>query len=184
MMKGIFIAGVLSVLPVAAFAQVQQSSQSNGQSTSTAVVETGGGDGGSGGGYEGAHGNNVDSVAPTIYSNNSCAMSYAGSASFLGVGFGAGFNKVDRHCDDRASEIIMLTAAQKFQNPALMQWAVNMMCKDNPDTAPAGMCGGSSPVAVVASAAVRAVVPVQSPTKPDWCYTASRAEVAEHPECK
>jgi hypothetical protein len=45
MMKGIFIAGVLSVLPVAAFAQVQQSSQSNGQSTSTAVVETGGGDG-------------------------------------------------------------------------------------------------------------------------------------------
>jgi hypothetical protein len=125
--------------PALAFAQ---SAKSGSESGSQAVANVGTlEEGGSAGGYYGAHGNNVDAVAPTIYSNNSCALSVAGSASFLGIGFGAGFNSVDKHCDDRATEIIMLTASQRMGSPVLAQWAVNLMCKDNAGTAPAGVCG-------------------------------------------
>lgn len=98
-------------------------------------------------------------IAPSIYSNNVCALSASAAGGFLGGAFALGFDRVDHGCDLRAwvallghfAEINRVTAnsaadpvvrARAEQAAiAYAQWANNYICMQNPDIAAAAPPG-------------------------------------------
>lgn len=186
--KSLLLSGamLLAFSPLA-FAQVSQSSQSNGHSSSEAVIENDNG-GGSSGGYESRYGNNPDMAAPTLYSNDACSSAVAGAASFLGIGISAGATSEIKGCVQRQWFILMQTTALKTGQAAYGQWAINIACATPAiaSQAPAGVCGSVAPV--VAPLAVRTVPMAavayspQPVAKPDYCGTISRGDRVP-PEC-
>lgn len=100
-------------------------------------------------------------IAPSIYSNNVCALSASAAGGFLGGAFALGFDRVDKGCDHRAtaallghfSEIYSIAAAhapdattrQLAEREAVIyaQWANNYMCMQDPDLAAAAPPGAN-----------------------------------------
>lgn len=94
-------------------------------------------------------------IAPSIYSNNVCALSASAAGGFLGGAFALGFDRVDKGCDRRAwasllghyAEIYSIAAAHApdmatrqlaLQEAAIYaQWANNYMCMQNEELAAA-----------------------------------------------
>lgn len=94
-------------------------------------------------------------IAPSIYSNNVCALSASAAGGFLGGAFALGFDRVDEGCDRRAwasllghyAEIYSIAAAHApdaqtrvlaLQEASVYaQWANNYICMQNPDLAAA-----------------------------------------------
>jgi hypothetical protein len=202
-MRRILLGGIvlLSLAPFAAQAQVSQSSDSNGQSTATSIIEEGGGSGNgsgsSGQDYGDKHGNNVDAVAPTMYSNDSCGQSAAAGASFLGIGISGGLTGEIQGCVKRQWFILTMTAAQKLSNPAFAQWGINIACSVSSiaASAPPGMCPTTgAPAAVTPVVATSVARPSEYPVSetnvatpsspvarppaehPDWCDTWSKGD--------
>jgi hypothetical protein len=199
-MKSLLLASAfcLVVSPMA-FAQVQQSSQSNGQSTATSIIEEGGSGGGSGSGdgqgYYDRHGNNVDAVAPTMYSNDTCGSAAAIGASMFGVGLSAGMTSEIKGCVQRQWFILTMTAAAKTGDNRFEQWAVGIACSTPAiaANAPPGMCpSATQPVATVsyvrpapttyappvATQVATPARPMAAAIKPDWCSTWSKGDGA------
>jgi hypothetical protein len=119
-------------------------------------------------------------IAPSIYSNNVCALSASAAGGFLGGAFALGFDRVDKGCDARAfasllghfAEInsIAATHAADPQVRALAeraavayaQWANNYLCMMNPEMA-ASAPPGSNLCQTVATQQGLQVVPAPVP---------------------
>jgi hypothetical protein len=115
-------------------------------------------------------------IAPSMYNNNSCALSASAAAGFMGGAFALGFDRVDKGCDWRAfaallghfAEINSIAAAHAPdpQTRALAeqasitysQWANNYLCMQNPDLA-AAVPPGSNLCHTVATQQGMQVVP-------------------------
>lgn len=100
-------------------------------------------------------------IAPSIYSNNVCALSASAAGGFLGGAFALGFDRVDKGCDIRANaallghflEVYSATAThavdpvirQAAEQAAMgyAQWAANYICMANPDLAAAAPPGSN-----------------------------------------
>ena len=98
-------------------------------------------------------------IAPSLYSNNVCALSASAAGGFLGGAFALGFDRVDHGCDVRANasllghfaEINRVTATNSNDPQiryraeqaavAYAQWANNYICMANPDLAKAAPPG-------------------------------------------
>lgn len=92
-------------------------------------------------------------IAPSIYSNNVCALSASAAGGFLGGAFALGFDRVDKGCDIRANASLLghfaeiySIAAEHAADPQVRQlaaqqaaiyamWASNYICMNNPDMA-------------------------------------------------
>jgi len=182
-------------------AQVSQSSDSNGQSTATAIIEgdnggyaSGSGNGSNGQEYYNNHGNNVDAVAPTVYGGtNPCGDAATFGISAMGVGISGGVASEKQSCTDRSWFVLTMTAAQKFNDPRFEAWGINIACQDKhiASAAPPGMCPGQQPQTAPVVAPIAAITPsypktvaftqptpIVAPvsTKPDWCGTWSKGD--------
>lgn len=100
-------------------------------------------------------------IAPSIYSNNVCALSASAAGGFFGGAFALGFDRVDRGCDLRATasllghfaEIYSIAAAHapdaQTRQLAVQQavtyatWANNLLCMQDPDLAAAAPPGSN-----------------------------------------
>lgn len=94
-------------------------------------------------------------IAPSIYSNNVCALSASAAGGFLGGAFALGFDRIDKGCDLRATASLLghfaeiySIAATHAADPAIRAraehlavtyatWANNLLCMQNPELAAA-----------------------------------------------
>lgn len=94
-------------------------------------------------------------IAPSIYSNNVCALSASAAGGFMGGAFALGFDRIDKDCNIRANASLLghfaeiyAIAAEHSPDPAVRQlaereaaiyaqWANNYLCMTNPDVAAA-----------------------------------------------
>jgi hypothetical protein len=182
------------IVGTGAMAHAQSTSNSTTQGTAQAVAivqggsSTGTSDGGTQHVYERLN-NNVDAVAPTIYSNTPCGNSVSGGLALGGVGVSLGASSEMRSCVDRQWFVLTMSAYDHTHDFRFMQWAVGMACTDEKmaKVAPAGFCNQPVPVAAASPAPVVATAAPAAPAphhvKPDYCGTASASELRSHPEC-
>lgn len=98
-------------------------------------------------------------IAPSLYSNNVCALQAGAAGGFLGGAFSFGFDRVDHGCDVRANAALLghfaeinTIEAEHAPDPQIRaaasqaaitygQWANNYICMQNPDLAAAAPPG-------------------------------------------
>jgi hypothetical protein len=130
-------------------------------------------------------------VAPNISGGNPCLVGASGGLAVAGFGMTLGGGWEDKGCERRNSAALLNNIGQQAV-------AVALMCQDASVAlafATAGKPCPGTPVATVAGPATAQVDPavirrqqlaIAAPpphVRPDWCYTASAAELRSHPVC-
>jgi hypothetical protein len=176
----------------------------DGSGNSSAAASAGGSGGTAGGptdpnygvNYSGSYTvrNTPEVIPPSIVGGNACAVGASAGMSMAGFGIAGGATWADKQCERRQQAALLFNMGEQ-------QVALALMCQD--DNVRAAMrvggkpCTGDVPVAAVAPAPVaQAVAPAPAaravsvaaaapakPARPEWCYTASRAELRAHPVC-
>lgn len=119
-------------------------------------------------------------IAPSIYSNNVCALSAAAAGGFLGGAFSLGFDRVDKGCDIRANVALLGHFAEIYRSAASQsvdpgfrqraehmaaiyaQWANNLLCMSSDEFAKS-MPPGSNFCQQIATQQGMEVVPAPVP---------------------
>jgi hypothetical protein len=131
--------------------------------------------------------NTPEIVAPNISGGNPCLVGISGGGAGPGIGITFGVGYSDKGCERRNSAALLSNIGEK-------DVAIELMCDDS--NVREAMLRSGHPCAadrpVVAASAVdpavvrrqqqAAVVPAK-PARPDWCQTASPAELRTHPAC-
>jgi hypothetical protein len=135
--------------------------------------------------------NTPEIIAPNISGGNPCLVGISGGGAGPGIGITLGIGYSDKGCERRNSAALLSNIGQR-------DVAIELMCDDQAVREAMARSGHpcaadravAAPVAAVDPAVVRrqqdAVVPVQvatKPARPDWCATASAAELRTHPAC-
>jgi hypothetical protein len=141
-------------------------------------------------------------VAPNIVGGNPCAIGASGGIAVSGFGITGGATWADKQCERRQQAALLYNIGKQ-------RAAVELMCQDDnvrvalrvsgePCTAdqqvaqqpPTIAAIPAAPVIATAAAPVAASVAPVAPThvetqasRPEWCYTASVAEMRRHAEC-
>lgn len=142
-------------------------------------------------------------IAPSIYSNNVCALSASAAGGFLGGAFALGFDRVDKGCDRRAwasllghyAEIYSIAAAHapdpqiraiaEQQAAIYAQWANNYICMQNEELAAAAPPGANFCRTVATQSGMQVVpapVAYQLPPKPVVIAAAPIADPPPKPD--
>lgn len=139
-------------------------------------------------------------IAPSIYSNNVCALSASAAGGFLGGAFALGFDRVDKGCDRRAwasllghyAEIYSIAAAHA-PDPATRQlalreasvyaqWANNYICMQNEELAAAAPPGSDFCHTVATQQGLQVVpAPVATYMPPKQVAVATPVALADPP---
>lgn len=116
-------------------------------------------------------------VAPSLYTNNVCALQASAAGGFLGGAFSFGFDRIDHNCDTRANAALLghfaeinsieaehapdpqVRAAAANAANVYATWANNYICMQNPDLAAAAPPGSGICVPKTQTA-IATVVPV------------------------
>lgn len=133
-------------------------------------------------------------VAPSIVGGNPCAIGASGGLALSGFGITGGATWADKQCERRQQAALLYNIGRS-------KAAVELMCQDDNVRAALRISGEPcvtdqtvaqqpAPVAVVplAPAMATPATPVATPVatqqaRPEWCYTASFAELRHHSEC-
>jgi hypothetical protein len=144
---------------------------------------------GYGGGYTVR--NTPEVIPPSVVGGNPCAVGASGGVSLPGFGIAAGGTWADRACERRQQSALLF-------NMNKPRAAVELLCQDEhvreamrlvgepcvadiaPVAAAASVAAAAPPVAAVI-APVSVVAP--KPVRPEWCYTASSAELRRNTTC-
>jgi hypothetical protein len=134
--------------------------------------------------------NTPEIIAPNISGGNPCLVGISGGGAGPGIGITLGIGYSDKGCERRNSAALLSNIGEKAV-------AIELMCDDqnvreamlrsgHPCAAdrPAVAATVSQQVdpAVVRRQQDAAVIPAKPP-RPDWCQTASPAELRTHPAC-
>jgi hypothetical protein len=130
--------------------------------------------------------NTPEVIAPNVMGGNTCAVGASGGIATPGFGLALGATWADRACELRQQAALLYNMGEQKS-------ALELMCQnDNIRSAmriAARPCAADIPVPAPAAAApVAAVAPpampvAAKPGRPEWCYTASAAELRRHAEC-
>jgi hypothetical protein len=135
--------------------------------------------------------NTPEIIAPNISGGNPCLVGISGGGAGPGIGITLGIGYSDKGCERRNSAALLSNIGQR-------DVAIELMCDDQAVREAMARSGHpcaadravAAPVAAVDPAVVRrqqdAATPVQvatKPARPDWCQTASAAELRTHPAC-
>jgi hypothetical protein len=135
--------------------------------------------------------NTPEIIAPNISGGNPCLVGISGGGAGPGIGITLGIGYSDKGCERRNSAALLSNIGEK-------DVAIELMCDDqNVREAmqrSGHPCAADRPVvaatvsqqqidpAVVRRQQDAAVIPAK-PARPDWCQTASAAELRTHPAC-
>jgi hypothetical protein len=146
-----------------------------------------------GGGYT-IH-NVPEVIPPNVVGGNPCAIGASGGLAVSGFGIAGGATWADKQCERRQQAALLYNFGKQ-------KAATELMCQDDSVRAalriagepcvadqmqpPAAHAAAAMPVAITPVAAPAA--PVAAPVaakkaRPEWCYTASPAELRRHGEC-
>ena len=135
--------------------------------------------------------NTPEIIAPNISGGNPCLVGISGGGAGPGIGITFGVGYSDKGCERRNSAALLSNIGQR-------DVAIELMCDDQAVREAMQRSGHpcaadravAAPVAAVDPGVVRrqqeAVAPLQvatKPPRPDWCETASAAELRTHPAC-
>ena len=137
--------------------------------------------------------NTPEIVAPNISGGNPCLVGISGGGAGPGIGITLGIGYSDKGCERRNSAALLSNIGQRDA-------AIELMCDDQGVREALARSGHpcaadravAAPVAAVDPAVVRrqqdAAAPAvalaaSKPPRPDWCETASAAELRTHPAC-
>lgn len=141
-------------------------------------------------------------IAPSIYSNNVCALSASAAGGFFGGAFALGFDRVDKGCDRRAwasllghyAEIYSIAAAHApdpatrqlalHEASVYAQWANNYICMQNEELAAAAPPGSEFCRTVATQAGLQVVpapVAYTVPSKPVAVVANPPTQIADPP---
>ena len=137
--------------------------------------------------------NTPEIVAPNISGGNPCLVGISGGGAGPGIGITLGIGYSDKGCERRNSAALLSNIGQRDA-------AIELMCDDQGVREALARSGHpcaadravAAPVAAVDPAVVRrqqdaatpaALAVASKPSRPDWCETASPAELRTHPAC-
>jgi len=193
------------------YAGVQGSGNSRSASASRGAGSTGTGGGGSTGttgatdpagdptygvNYSGSYTvrNTPEVIPPNVVGGNPCSVGASGGMALAGFGIAAGGTWADRQCERRQQAALLFNIGKQKAAVALMcqddnvRNALRMAGEGCPAdiaaAAPPPVAAAPVPVAAAPAAPAARVMPVAAkPARPDWCDTASAAELRRHSEC-
>jgi hypothetical protein len=162
------------------------SSSGTGSSGDPSTGTTGGGYLDYGGSY--TIRNTPEVIAPSVVGGNPCSVGASGGVSLPGFGVALGGTWADKACERRQEAALLFNMGEN-------KVAVELMCQDdsvrNAMRVSGRPCTADIQPAAVAQAPALATVPVttvaagapKKPERPEWCWTASKAELRGRAEC-
>jgi hypothetical protein len=146
--------------------------------------------------------NTPEVIAPSIVGGNPCSVGVTSGLSLPGFGIVGGGSWEGKGCERRQLAALLYNMGYDLPTERglpLQQAAVEVLCNNDDvraalksvgqpciaDRAVAAAAPASAPpaTAVVAPVTATPLPAPQAPQRPDWCATASKAELRSHPAC-
>ncbi|HEY7581884.1 MAG TPA: hypothetical protein VH855_30160 [Acetobacteraceae bacterium] len=127
-------------------------------------------------------------IPPNVVGGNPCAVGASGGLAVSGFGIAGGATWADKQCERRQQAALLYSIGKP-------RAATELMCQDDNVRAALRVAGEpcaadqvQQPAAHAAATAPVLAAPVAAPVtaekvRPEWCYTASPAELRRHTEC-
>jgi hypothetical protein len=125
-------------------------------------------------------------IPPNVVGGNPCAVGASGGLAVSGFGIAGGATWADKQCERRQQAALLYNIGKP-------RAATELMCQDDNVRAALRVAGEPCVADQMQQPAARATAPVVAApvavpvtakkARPEWCYTASPAELRRHTEC-